>query len=114
MPEWADESFKAAMINMSKDLKEKIIVRSAEIGNVRREMENATKNQILEPRSTMHEMNTSFDGILLMRRRRQKKRYPNSATVACGVRVTGVPEGERKQELEQKKKLEKKKRPKKH
>lgn len=69
----ADNNFKIAIINLSKDVKEKMISRSAQIGNANREMENALKNQILERKSTEHEMNASLDGLLTARGRWQKK-----------------------------------------
>lgn len=63
MLDLADKSFKMAIRNVSKDLKEKMAMRSAQIGNASRGTENALTNQILELKSTMHEMNASLDGL---------------------------------------------------
>ena len=46
MVELADKTFKGAITYLSKDLKEKIIVRSAQMGNASREMGNAIKTQL--------------------------------------------------------------------
>lgn len=73
MLDLADNNFKIAITNLSKDVKEKMISRNAQIGNASREMENALKNQILERKSTEQETNASLDGLLTASGRRQRK-----------------------------------------
>lgn len=71
--EFADRNFKAAVTYLSKDLKEKVSISSAQIGNASGGTGNATKNQIPERKSTTHEMNTSLDRLLITSQRRRKK-----------------------------------------
>ena len=66
MLELSDREFKITMINMLKDLLEKVGIIQEQMGNVSRETKilRQVLKEMLEIKNTVAEMNSDFDGLI--------------------------------------------------